>query len=258
MSNIKEFNWYEIFPYQQEYKDEYELINNRYNFAFVLSKETNNIRTFMQSKDISTSNFQVKDAKLEDIKLFQNNYELYLSTVFPISTEVIRDKLYEVFANPRVSNTTLIVSARKISYYYPLTVKNSRYSQKGVLAKTEGKKGILLGNNKEVLYQCKIVVSANHIQNMMRIKEALPQDHNTFYSREISAKKVSFILNRKRFYTSIIGYFFNILGWNMVRDTVINKTGLANLVQLPLLPSRYTITPGQSSNISQGFLEESD
>lgn len=258
MSNTKNFQWYEIFPYQQEYEDEYELVNNRYNYNFVISKASNNIKTFMYARDISTTNFQAKDAKVEDIKTFSNNYEFYLSSIFPIATEVRRDKLYEVFANPRLNNTTLIISARKISFYYPLQVKNKRYSAKGVLAKTEGKKKLILNKNSETLHHCRIVVSTDDEQNMIRIKEALPQDHAYFYTRKINQKKLMQILLRKRYYTSAMGYIFNILGWNMVRDTILNRTELANLVQLPLLPSKYTIAVGQPSNISQGFLEETD
>ena len=258
MSNTRDFNWYEILPYQLEYKDEFELVNNRYYFNFVITKNEATTRIFMNARDISSSSYQVRSAKSESIKIYEKNYEFYLTSVFPIATEVIRDKLYEVFSKPEVTNTTFIVSARKISYYEPLNVKNRRLTKKGVSAKTEGKKKTLLNKNAETLYQCKVVVSTNDEQNKIRIHECLPQDHSNFYVRRIKPEKVKMILERRHFYTSPIGYIFNILGWNMVRDTVLSKTGLANLVQLPLVASRYALSPGQSQTISQGFIEETD
>lgn len=273
MSRLHDGEWHQILPYQREYKETDDVMEQSHNFNFLLTKSDYDIRIFMKAKSITTSLFQHR--VLSDQEVFHNinsfsvykfNYKLYLNDVFPITDHIKRDKFYHLLSDSRVKNTSILVVARRIKTYAPLQ-KKLRILSVNSMAKVDGRHKALKQKNGEPLYLVDIYVSTDNPDNVIRVKETLRSDHSMFRSRTVSKNEIIKKLNRKitSWFTmffgitpNIMGLLLNYCGLNVVWDTVLNDTELTNIVILPQDPAHFSIMPGESATVQTGFDIEHD
>lgn len=268
--------WYEIRPFTNiEYKQPADLVRMSYDFVFLVHKGAYNMEIFMKGVSLSSASFETRSLPehklqwlLESLPLSTKyHYECYLRDVLPVASDpaTFRDRLYEELAAPAVRNTAIIVSAQRlIGGYWPLTKSLRRAATSTTGARSperpqqEWQRRMVVAKSAEALYLTKIFIATDDPANAVAVRSALPGDQTAFRMRVVSAEKVAAAaLNRpldRPAMPSWAGFFANVFFKRpIVRDTVLNRTELVNLVHLPSKPARFSITPGQLADVSQGF-----
>ena len=261
--------WHEIAPFMLPYKDEFALFAPPYNFCFVLSKDsTYGMRIFIKARHLNSSAYQVQPVA-EDMpfKIYKYNSRLRMMSVYPMAKAVVRDRLFDAFNHPEVNDTCLIVFAQKILHYTPLYNEvQDRRSNNGVFhpATQDGRKRLLTAKNSEVMFLCHIFVSSENERAGQFLLDYMPADMTNFFIAGASRKTVLKYLHKNPSESNgmpsvnKLGYVLNLFGLNTVRDTVLNKIELANIVQLPLNRQLYPLPQGRTEEVSQSFVMTED
>jgi hypothetical protein len=264
---INEGQWHQILPFQREYEETDDLMEQSYNFNFMLTKSDYNIGIYMKAKNITTNLFQTRilndqeiNESLIPLNVYKYNYEFYLHDIMPTTSEIKRDKLYQLLADKRVKNTTVVISATRMTYYLPLQNRLRKLGQ-SYQVRIEGRRKVIMAKNSRPIYLVHVYLSTDDPVNFTRFRETLRSDHSVWKAKRVSQKKVIKAINRKMnswVICNVPGYLINMIGGNVIWDTVLNETELTNYVILPKDPTYFSIVPGESPTVQQGFVIEKD
>ena len=263
-------NWYEILPFMTPYKDEYALFAPPHNFCFVLSKDsTLGMRMFIKARKLNSSAYEAQQVAGDGLpfKIYAHNARLRMMSVYPMAKSVVRDRVFDLFKDSEMDDSCLIVFAQKILHYTPLYNEvQDRRRGNGVFhpATQDGRKRLLASKNSEEMFLCHVFISSENPRAAQYALDYFPADMTNFFISGASRKKVLKYLNKNPSESNgmpsvdKLGYALNLFGLNTVRDTVLNKVELANIVQLPLNRPLYPLPQGHTEEVSQSFVMTED
>ena len=267
IQQVKEGQWHQILPFQKEYEETDDLMEQSYNFNFMLTKGDYDIGIYMKAKNITTNLFQKRILEPQEIEqsliglnVYENNYEFYLHDILPITDEIKRDKLYQLLSDSRVKDTTILITATRMTDYLPLRKRLYKIGN-SYQARVEGKRKVALMKNGKPIYLVKVYLSTKNPINFTRFRETLRSDHSVWLAKRVKKEKIVNAINRKMngwVVCNVPGYLINLLGGNVIWDTVLNETELTNFVILPHDPTYFSIIPGESPTVQQGFTIEQE
>lgn len=281
---------YTLLPYtSKEYENPTLLMEQTNNFVLAYHKGSDDqpMQMYLRTIQLATKDFALlptdeMQSTIEGKKYF---YDIFLRSVKTVALKPYRDRIYNVFSLPEVTDTALIVSAvdlkgghymlsRKLRELEIIRQQQSHIPHNGVqdvvisgeIAKYDLYNAAIIAKvqNKEPVFDCKIMLATNEKKIAELFWRALPQDHGRFHYQRIMNKNKAIEKARKLLTRDIRNYWVwpnayayvavNFFGQNhVVRDTILSRSELATIASLPVNAERFNMVFGQTPSESIGL-----